>query len=199
MLIQRFARVATPKSNGGTQACSVRAASSNPDAAKERTLTKSRFCECGGRLRYRDARRYPIAGSQQEHRWVCESCGAAKTRWQAATVEERERKRAQSCRASAKHRALIRSLIEEAKNVPCADCGGRYPTCAMDLDHVHGAKEFKVSEAVQRCYGLVFERVRAEIAKCEVVCANCHRIRTERSGYTGRRKPRASPVSPPPR
>jgi hypothetical protein len=67
----------------------------------------------------------------------------------------------------------------------------------MDLDHVHGAKEFKVSEAVQRCYGLVFERVRAEIAKCEVVCANCHRIRTEQSGYTARPKPLASPLSPP--
>jgi hypothetical protein len=91
--------------------------------------------------------------------------------------------------ASAKHRASIRSLIEEAKNVLCADCGGGYPTCAMDLDHVHGAKEFKVSEAVQRCYGLVFERVRAEIAKCEVVCANCHRIRTEQSGYTARPNP----------
>ena len=197
MQIQRCARVVTPRWNGGTQACSVRVANSSSDAARERTLTKSRFCDCGGRLRYRDARRYPLPGIQQGHRWACESCGAVKTRWQAATAEERERERAQSRRASAKHRVCIRSLIEEAKNVPCADCGGRYPTCAMDLDHVQGAKEFKVSEAVQRCYGLVFERVRAEIAKCEVVCANCHRIRTEQSGYTARPKPCASPLSPP--
>jgi len=53
----------------------------------------------------------------------------------------------------------------------------------MDLDHVRGTKEFKVSEAVQRAYGLTLKRVQAEIAKCDVVCANCHRIRTERAGY----------------
>jgi hypothetical protein len=74
-------------------------------------------------------------------------------------------------------------MIEEAKNRPCADCGGRHPTCVMDLDHVRGPKEFKVSEAVQRAYGLTLKRVRTEIGKCNVVCANCHRIRTERSGY----------------
>jgi hypothetical protein len=56
----------------------------------------------------------------------------------------------------------------------------------MDLDHVRGQKEFKVSEAVARAYGTNLARVRAEIAKCDVVCANCHRIRTEAGGYGGR-------------
>ena len=49
----------------------------------------------------------------------------------------------------------------------------------MDLDHVRGPKEFKVSEAVQKAYVISVESVRAEIAKCDVVCANCHRLRTE--------------------
>jgi len=53
----------------------------------------------------------------------------------------------------------------------------------MDLDHVSGSKSFKVSEAVQAAYAYPLEKVFAEIAKCEVVCANCHRIRTARSGY----------------
>jgi hypothetical protein len=48
----------------------------------------------------------------------------------------------------------------------------------MDLDHVRGRKEFKVSEAVQKAYSINVERLHAEIAKCDVVCANCHRIRT---------------------
>jgi len=52
----------------------------------------------------------------------------------------------------------------------------------MDLDHVHGPKDFKVSEAVQAAYAYPLTRVYEEIAKCEVVCANCHRIRTARTG-----------------
>lgn len=110
---------------------------------------------------------------------MCESCGAVKTRWQAATPEERERERAQSRRANAKYRARIRAIIEEAKNRPCSDCGGRFPKCAMDLDDVRGRKEFKISEAVQLAYGVSLERIRTEIAKCDIVCANCHRIRTD--------------------
>jgi hypothetical protein len=55
----------------------------------------------------------------------------------------------------------------------------------MDFDHVRGEKKFKVAEAVQFAYGLNFDQLRAEIAKCEVVCANCHRIRTASRGYTG--------------
>jgi hypothetical protein len=49
----------------------------------------------------------------------------------------------------------------------------------MDLDHVRGTKEFKVSEAVQAAYAYPIKRVFDEIAKCEVVCANCHRVRTQ--------------------
>ncbi len=142
-----------------------------------------RFCACGGRLRYRDARRYDLPGS----RWVCEECGAARTRWQAATPQEKERERDQTRRFSAKYRARIRALIEQAKDRPCVDCGGRFPTCVMDLDHVRGEKNFKVSEAVQRATALTLELVLEEIRKCEVVCANCHRIRTEAAGYNSRR------------
>ena len=131
---------------------------------------KPRFCDCGGRLRYRDARKYSIPGVPVgAHRWVCESCGAVRTRWQAASPEERERERAQSRRASAAFRRRVRALIAEAKDKPCADCGHRFASCAMDLDHVRGAKSFTVSKAVQLAFATTLPRVRREIAKCEVV------------------------------
>jgi len=87
-------------------------------------------------------------------------------------------------------RRRIRALIAEAKDKPCDDCGGRFPSCAMDLDHVRGAKSFTVSKAVQLAFATTLPRVRLEIAKCEVVCANCHRVRTEARGYFHGRPPR---------
>jgi hypothetical protein len=72
-------------------------------------------------------------------------------------------------------RARLRAMIRELKSVPCADCGGCFPYYVMDFDHVDGEKLDIVSSLVHR--GSV-RRLVAEIAKCEVVCANCHRIRT---------------------
>lgn len=69
-----------------------------------------------------------------------------------------------------------RALFDAARNVPCTDCGQRFPLVCMDLDHVHGKKEFNIGSGY-RCKS--DEALIAEIAKCEPVCSNCHRIRTE--------------------
>lgn len=71
---------------------------------------------------------------------------------------------------------LIRAMLVNAKDVPCMDCGRRYPTCVMELDHVRGTKRFELSDA--RATSASFETIRDEIMKCDVVCANCHRLRT---------------------
>lgn len=78
-------------------------------------------------------------------------------------------------RKYAKRKDERRAMLDALKNVPCMDCGGRFPPVAMDFDHVRGVKLFDVSQN----WSLPKERVMEEIAKCEVVCANCHRIRTE--------------------
>lgn len=59
---------------------------------------------------------------------------------------------------------------------PCADCGERFDPVCMDFDHVTGEKESNVSLLMTRTHSI--ETLKAEIAKCEVVCSNCHRIRT---------------------
>ena len=68
-----------------------------------------------------------------------------------------------------------RQLIREAKDVPCMDCGKRYPSHVMDLDHVRGEKKFELSDA--RTHSA--QQVKAEIVKCDPVCSNCHRERTQ--------------------
>lgn len=70
----------------------------------------------------------------------------------------------------------IRALTREARNRPCMDCGESYPYYVMDFDHRDpSTKEYTIANMVN-CGNI--EKVKAEIAKCDVVCSNCHRIRT---------------------
>ena len=72
------------------------------------------------------------------------------------------------------HRDKNYSIISAAKEVPCADCGISYPSYIMDFDH-RGDKTFSIGSSRTRVSAA---RLLAEIAKCDVVCANCHRART---------------------
>ena len=67
----------------------------------------------------------------------------------------------------------VREFILQSKSEPCRDCGKSYPFYVMDFDHV-GEKKFNLGGAHKR--GI--DKIKQEIAKCEVVCSNCHRIRT---------------------
>ncbi len=72
--------------------------------------------------------------------------------------------------------ARCRELLASLKSVPCADCGVEYPPYVMDFDHRDPAtKSFSTGTDM---HGVSRERLLAEVAKCDVVCANCHRERT---------------------
>lgn len=59
---------------------------------------------------------------------------------------------------------------------PCIDCGNTNPI-VLEFDHIDGtSKENNVCTMVGNGYKL--ERIVAEIEKCVVRCANCHRIKT---------------------
>ena len=69
--------------------------------------------------------------------------------------------------------ARIQAIAEAAKARPCADCGIQYAPWQMDFDHVRGEKIERVSQIANRATSI--RKLLAEIVKCEVVCANCHR------------------------
>jgi hypothetical protein len=77
-----------------------------------------------------------------------------------------------------KIRAEIKRVIQEAKSgKPCTDCGESHPYWAMDFDHLDPTtKSFEIARANSKCTSV--ERLLEEIAKCELVCALCHRYRT---------------------
>jgi hypothetical protein len=76
----------------------------------------------------------------------------------------------------AKQKAYLADYIRQLKsNSPCIDCKISYPYYVMDFDHVRGVKHKNVSELIST---LSKKKIDLEIAKCEIVCSNCHRIRT---------------------
>ena len=72
-------------------------------------------------------------------------------------------------------------LLQDLKdNQPCADCGAKRRYYVMDFDHVRGEKLGKVSALVAA--DVSWRMILDEIAKCDLVCANCHRERTHQRG-----------------
>lgn len=69
----------------------------------------------------------------------------------------------------------------------CVDCGYDKHPVALEFDHIPGTiKLNNVASLVRGGLKKLFE----EIDKCEVVCANCHRIRTTERDEWGRGRAR---------
>ena len=84
----------------------------------------------------------------------------------------------------------IQEILRVGKSKPCADCGCSYPYYVMDFDHREGETKLCNVSALNRHRRVSMQKLLEELAKCDVVCANCHRERThQRKQYTaGRRK-----------
>jgi hypothetical protein len=67
-------------------------------------------------------------------------------------------------------------MVRDLKSGPCTDCGGIFHPAAMQWDHTGSDKLADVSDAVSKLWSKA--RILAEIDKCELVCANCHAVRT---------------------
>jgi len=79
---------------------------------------------------------------------------------------------------------LRKQLLIEAVTVPlkekgCTDCGEYYKS-SMEFDHVSGTKEIEIGSLKKMSFSdkEMLEVLSDELAKCEVCCANCHRLRT---------------------
>jgi hypothetical protein len=74
-----------------------------------------------------------------------------------------------------KRKKEIRKWVNSVKeSAACLDCKVNYPYYVMDFDHI-GEKKAVINKLIDNCS---IKGLKEEIAKCEVVCANCHRIRT---------------------
>jgi hypothetical protein len=79
----------------------------------------------------------------------------------------------QAVRRKRIHAERTTYLLEYFKSHPCVDCGEQDPV-VLEFDHLRD-KEFEIGANLSvRSWSSIL----AEIEKCDVVCANCHRKRT---------------------
>src|SRR5260370_39464078 len=76
-----------------------------------------------------------------------------------------------------RYEAKMRAVILAARDRPCADCAERWPPVVMEFDHRPGTvKKFNLGDEHARSHGM--KAIREEMAKCDVLCPTCHRVRT---------------------
>lgn len=94
--------------------------------------------------------------------------------WYARTKEARREKEAPRIRRNDKRRrGELASWYAELKSqLVCARCGEAHPACLQFHHEDPATKEIAVAEAMNRAYSRA--RILREIAKCTVLCANCH-------------------------
>ncbi len=68
----------------------------------------------------------------------------------------------------------LSNLMEYLKDHPCVDCGETDPI-VLEFDHVKDKKEDTISHMLRR---YVWQKIKKEIQKCDVRCANCHKRKT---------------------
>ncbi len=130
-----------------------------------------RCSRCG--LEY-DAREFVWRRSRGTWGSHCRACRAAYGKAHYAANRELYKERATAQKRRWRHeRTLL--LFEHFASNPCRDCGETDPV-VLDLDHLRD-KSFNIGD--QLAYRS-WESILEEMAKCEVVCANCHRRRTAR-------------------
>ena len=113
------------------------------------------------------------------HRWSkrdgrqpwCRDCRKA---YDAAYFQRvKDRRRVEKRR---KYRATLEWLWAIKESSPCTDCGQYFHHAAMSFDHLPGCHKRGDIGTLVRHAGR--KTLLEEMAKCELVCANCHALRT---------------------
>ncbi len=88
----------------------------------------------------------------------------------------RELQKRRNTASGKKQRKSRREFLNQLKSRPCVDCGKKDHPFLMDFDHRLG--ELRLFQIGEKGPAVSLKRLEEELAKCDVVCCRCHRIRT---------------------
>lgn len=149
------------------------------------SVSDKSICECSGCGQIKAViafATFRTRSGELRRRGICKKCRGAhalenekhlheyRKQYNKRTASERHRRQHDRRRAAKK----FVDSYKEAR--PCVDCKKKFPAVAMDFDHARGGKTRTVAGLVSGAYKLGL--IKEEMAKCDLVCACCHRIRT---------------------
>lgn len=116
---------------------------------------------------------FALRGADGSRHTLCKACKRRyNTSWYAENADSHKVSVRKNNLAATKK---AREVVDDLKRNPCKDCGRSFPPYAMDWDH----KSHKVANvSLMVGQGRSISAILTEIAKCDLVCACCHRIRT---------------------
>ena len=121
------------------------------------------------------------------HQNLCKKCRNKYTsKWQKQNyIKLKPKKRLDKLNLKQRNKQYI---LDYLKSNPCVDCGESDPV-VLEFDHVRGDKLHNLVKMISN--GMSIRRLEIEIEKCEIRCANCHRIKTvkEVNSYRNYMKP----------
>lgn len=130
-------------------------------------FSKRTHCKNGHEFSAENTRIEPRSGAR-----VCRTC--QKLRSRVSVVKNAEMIKEQ--RAATK--SLVRdkkTQLVEYKGGKCIDCGGVFSPCCYHFDH---RDPFSKKAGIAKIIHRPLEELKTEADKCDLVCANCHAIRT---------------------
>ena len=99
----------------------------------------------------------------------CKNCYRQYDKIRYSSTKEKTRLRKKNKELKTRNKNFVRGFLLEH---PCVDCGEPDPV-VLDFDHIKGEKNFNISDGVRMMLSL--NKLKKEMDKCVVRCANCHR------------------------
>ena len=130
----------------------------------------------------KDIEEFPLRNQfTQRRQSYCKDCKSKMhSNWY---QENKETQKENASRHRIEYRQALREYVSQYLSThPCVDCGER-DAVVLEFDHVYGEKNYEIAVLVGR--GSSLQKLKEEIALCEVRCRNCHARKTakERGFY----------------
>lgn len=132
--------------------------------------------ECNRCKSLKDLSDFVVAkDSKNGYKGYCKQCQNDRQRSLYKASPDKRKK--QVYRAVKARKKRLCEEVDKIKSIPCTDCKQIYPPYVMDFDHRDSKQKIGGLSKMAR-QGISKEKILLEITKCDVVCSNCHRIRT---------------------
>lgn len=130
------------------------------------------------RERAREYRREHYLRNKEHNRKVCKEWSKNNPEKVKGYDKKYKEKNKEKLKENAKHYKVGRRQYWIAKYKElkgCSICGYNFSSYALDFDHL---KPSEKSFTIARSLNYTLKNLMAEIRKCRVLCANCHRVET---------------------